>query len=407
MRSSRRGWRALNLLKILEERELHRGQLFYEALKMLGDEAERFYETYLSMIRGLEGFEGDLQLVELDVNPAAREVLTIGVDGSSNRSERAGLSLIVVSAVSVFFKCDNPLVYSPRVATKCIPAIGLVDEDLERVEAVSRQYLERLVALEAFHSHNCDLFLLDGPILPHHALLPFYRPASREYKSSMEVQREYEKVFRRIYGEGGIADRLAEYLVDHPHACIVKSPRSTELISGSPQLPESIGLYGRVSDVALLDPLLPASSKNGGKKLVITAPSKSMLWDDLAKRKIFGRSYASFISDMRFFYFKPHDALPIRVEVHRSIIEDERLFEYVCSALYYQASNVNNVPWPLEFAHAFSLVEDSMLDFLTDEFFARIIKIARREGVEAKVFYRMFKPKHGLEAVWGKRGRGV
>lgn len=397
----------MNLLKILEERELQKGQLFYEALKIIGDEAERFYKAYVSMVRGIETFRGDLELVELNVNPAAKEALTVGIDGSSNRSERAGLSLIVVSAVAVFFKCDNPLVYSPRIAAKCIPAIGLVDEDLERVEAISRQYLERLVALDALHTHNCDVVLLDGPILPHHALLPFYRPLVREYKVSKEVQKEYEEVFRRIYGEGGIADVLVEKLMARSHACIVKVPHSTELISSSSQLPESIGFYGRVSDVALLDPLLPASSKNGERKLVITSPSKSKLWDDLAKRKIFGRNYANFISDMRFFYFKPNDAMPIRVEVHRSIVEDERLFEYVCSAIYYQASNVNNVPWPLEFAHAFSLVEDPLLDFLTDEFFTRIVKIARRNGVEAKVFYRMFKPKHGLEAVWGKRGRGA
>ncbi|MEM1658581.1 MAG: DNA double-strand break repair nuclease NurA [Candidatus Jordarchaeales archaeon] len=397
----------MNLLKILEERELQRGQLFYEALKILGDEAERFYKTYISMVKQLECFEGNLELVELSVNPAARDVLTVGVDGSSNRSERAGLSFIVVSAVSVFFKCDNPLVYAPRVIAKCIPTIGLVDEDLDRVEAISRQYLERTAAVEALLSHNCDLILLDGPILPHHDLLPPYRVVSREYEVSRAVREEYERVFRRIYGDGGIADRLTELLVERLHACVVKSPRSVELVSSSSQLPSSIGLYGRVSDVALLDPILPACSKKGGRKLVITAPRKSKLWGELAKRKVFGKNYAGFISDMRFFYFKPHDAMPIRVEVHRSVVEDERLFEYLCSALYYQASNMNNVPWPLEFAHAFSLVEDTLLDFLTDEFFARIVKMAKKEGVEANVFYRMFKPKHGLESVWGKRGRGV
>jgi len=394
----------LNLLKILEERELRHGQLFYEALRMLGDEAERFYKTYLSMIRAAENVDGSVELVELDVNPAARDALTIGVDGSSNRSERAGLSLIVSSAATVFFRCDNPLVYAPRVIAKCIPAVGLVEEDLERIEAISRQYLERVAALEALNSGRCDLILLDGPILPHYALLPFYR-LFEGYSASKTVQREYEAVFRRIYGEDGVADVLSEGLEDVLHACIVKAPHSTELVSCSPRLPDVVGVYGRVNDASLLDPVLPACGKG---KIVLTVPRRSGLWRELAKRRVFGRSYAKFISNMLFFYFKPRDALPIRVELHRSIVEDERRFEYVCSALYYQASNVNNVPWPLEFAHAFSLVEDPLPSFLTDEFFARIIKIARREKVEADVFYRMFKPKHGLEELWGRRRvRGI
>ena len=71
-------------------------------------------------------------------------------------------------------------------------------------------------------------------------------------------------------------------------------------------------------------------------------------------------------------------------------------------------SNLNNVPWSLEFAHAFSLVEANLPSFLADELLAKIVKIARQNNISPKKFYRLFKPKHGLEVIWNTRKpRGV
>ncbi|MGQ9720463.1 MAG: DNA double-strand break repair nuclease NurA [Candidatus Jordarchaeum sp.] len=401
-----------NLLKFLEAERSgkYRSELFHQTLDILESEVHRFYDVYLELIEAVEGLNDrkEIDTLKLRINPAAKDAVTQAVDGSSNRSQRAGLDLIVVSAAGITFKCNNPVAHNPYIIGKCIPVMGLVDEDVERIQAISRQYLERLVTLKALDSSSYDLVLLDGPFLPHYDLLP-YDPADSKIFSNRarEVQKEYRTVFEKIYGNNGTADMVAEKLLETLHAFVIKSPHSMDFISNHRGVSSWLsGVYGRINDANLLDSVLPPSNREG---FHITTPQTSKLWSILAQRKIFGPRYSKFLSEQRFFYIKPHqDALPIRVEVHKGLAENEKLLEYLCSAIYYQASNLNNVPWSLEFAHAFSLIETDLPNFLADELLAKIVKIARKNNISPKKFYRLFKPKHGLEVIWNTRKpRGV
>ena len=400
-----------NLIKFLEEERStrHGGELFHQTLDILESEVYRFYDAYLELIEAVESINecSELETIKLGTNPAARDAVTLAVDGSSNRSQRAGLDLIVVSAAAVTFKCNNPVAQNPYIIGKCIPVMGLVDEDVERIQAVCRQYLERLVTLRMLEGSSYDLTLLDGPFVPHYDLLPYGYSASVSGGRAREVQGEYRMVFEKIYGSNGTADVLAERLLDTLHAFVIKSPHSMDLISRYKKVSSWLSaVYGRINDANLLDSVLSPCNR---EELVITVPQKSDLWSVLAKKKILGPRYSRFLSEQRFFYIKPHrDALPIRVELHKSLAESEKQLEYVCSAIYFQASNLNNVPWSLEFAHAFSLVEANLPSFLADELLAKIVKIARQNNISPKKFYRLFKPKHGLEVIWNTRKpRGV
>ncbi|MHA1578654.1 MAG: DNA double-strand break repair nuclease NurA [Candidatus Freyarchaeota archaeon] len=400
-----------DLIKFLEEERSTRygSELFHQTLDILESEVYRFYDAYLELIEAVESINGrsELETITLGTNPAARDAVTLAVDGSSNRSQRAGLDLIVVSAAGVTFKCNNPVAQNPYVIGRCIPIMGLVDEDVERIQAVCRQYLERLVALRMLEGNTYDLTLLDGPFVPHYDLLPYSYASSASSGGSREVQEEYRRIFEKIYGSNGTADVLAERLLDTLHAFVIKSPHSLDLISRCKGVSSWLsGVYGRINDANLLDSVLRPCSR---EEFVITVPQKSDLWSVLAKKRLLGPRYSHFLSEQRFFYIKPHrDALPIRVELHKSLVESEKQLEYVCSAIYFQASNLNNVPWSLEFAHAFSLVEANLPNFLADELLAKIVKIARRNKISPKKFYRLFKPKHGLEVIWNTRKpRGV
>ncbi|MEM3587782.1 MAG: DNA double-strand break repair nuclease NurA [Candidatus Jordarchaeaceae archaeon] len=389
-----------SLLKFLEEEnKKNRGELFHQTLDILESEVYRFYDMYLELIEAVENLNEhrELETLKLGTNPSARDAVTLAVDGSSNRSQRAGLDLIVVSAAGITFKCNNPVAQNPYVVGKCIPVMGLVDEDVERIQAISRQYLERLVALRMVENNSHDLIFIDGPLVPHYDLLP-YTPTDREVfcNRAREVQQEYQIVFNKIYGSNGIAEILAERLLDTLHAFIIKTPHSMDLISNYRNVsPWLSGIYGRINDANLLDSILKPCNQ---KEIYITVPQMSNLWSMLAQRNIFGGRYSQFLAEQRFFYIKPHqDALPIRVEVHKNLVESEKQLEYVCSAIYHQASNLNNVPWSLEFAHAFSLIETDLPNFLADELLAKIVKIARQNKISPKKFYRLFKPKHGIE----------
>jgi len=402
-----------NLLKFLEEEKSGGncgGEIFHQTLDILESEVYRFYDVYLDLIESVENLSESKQLetLTLNTNPAARDAVTVAVDGSSNRSQRAGLDLIVVSAAGITFKCNNPVAHNPYIVGKCIPVMGLVDEDVERIQAVSRQYLERLVSLRALEGNSCDLVLLDGPFVPHYDLLPYSLGESEIFSNqSREVQQEYKIIFEKIYGSQGTADILSEKLLETLHAFVIKSPHSMDLISKYKNVSYWLsGVYGRINDANLLDSLLRPGNRD---ELNITVPQTSDLWTTLANRKIFGERYSKFLSQQKFFYIKPHpEALPIRVELHKDIAESEKQLEYVCSAIYYQASNLNNVPWSLEFAHAFSLIETDLPNFLADELLAKIVKIARQNKISPKKFYRLFKPKHGLEVIWKvSKPRGV
>lgn len=389
-----------NLLKFLEEEnnKNYRGELFHQTLDILESEVYRFYDMYLELIEAIENLNGhkELETLKLVTNPSARDAVTLAVDGSSNRSQRAGLDLIVVSAAGIVFKCNNPVAQNPYVIGKCIPIVGLVDEDVERIQAVSRQYLERLVTLRVIDDNSYDLVFLDGPFVPHYDLLPYGSTDKFFSNQAKEVQQEYQMIFEKIYGNNGTADILAEKLLDILHAFIIKSPHSMDLISNYKNVSSWLkGIYGRINDANLLDSILKPCNP---KELYITVPQTSSLWSMLAQRNIFGVKYSRFLAEQRFFYIKPHnDALPIRVEMHKSLVESEKQLEYICSAIYHQASNLNNVPWSLEFAHTFSLIEADLPNFLADELLAKIVKIARQNNISPKKFYRLFKPKHGID----------
>ncbi|WXG39993.1 MAG: DNA double-strand break repair nuclease NurA [Candidatus Freyarchaeum deiterrae] len=390
-----------DLLKFLEEEsnKKHRGELFHQTLDVLESEVHRFYDMYLELLEAVENLNEnkELETLKLRTNLSARDAVTLAVDGSSNRSQRAGLDLIVVSAAGITFKCNNPVAQNPYVIGKCIPVMGLVDEDVERIQAVSRQYLERLVTLRTLEGNSYDLVLLDGPFLPQYDLLP-YGPADTKAFSNRarEVQQEYQIVFEKIYGSNGTADILAEKLLDTLHAFVIKSPHSMDFIANYRNVSSWLsGIYGRINDVNLLDSILQPCNP---EELHITVPQMSGLWSMLAQRNIFGARYSRFLAEQRFFYIKPHkDALPIRVEIHKSLAESEKQLEYICSAIYHQANNLNNIPWSLEFAHAFSLIETDLPNFLADELLAKIVKIARQNNISPKKFYRLFKPKHGID----------
>ncbi len=401
-----------NLLKFLEEEtsRRRRSELFHQTLDILESEVYRFYDVYLELIEVVESLNDckELETLKLRTNPAARDAVTLAVDGSSNRSQRAGLDLIVVSAAGITFKCNNPVAHNPYIIGKCIPIMGLVDEDVERIQAISRQYLERLVTLQILEDNSYDLVLLDGPFIPHYELIPYNIGQSKVFSNrAREVQQEYRMVFEKIYGSNGTADILAEKILDMLHAFVIKSPHSMDFISSYRDVSSWLsGIYGRINDANLLDSILQPGNR---EEINITVPQTSDLWSMLAQRNIFGARYSKFLSEQRFFYIKPHkDALPIRVELHKSLAENEKQLEYVCSAIYYQASNLNNVPWSLEFAHAFSLIETDLPNFLADELLAKIVKIARQNNISPKKFYRLFKPKHGLEVIWNTRKpRGI
>ncbi|MBD3193131.1 MAG: hypothetical protein GF308_21035 [Candidatus Heimdallarchaeota archaeon] len=372
--------------------------------EQLKQQAKAFYSNYLEILNILKLIHErkNIETISVEVAPKALDFRSIAIDGSSNRGSRAGIDLVLASAAAINFQLNDPLPKHPLVVSRCIPLIGLSSEAVDVVEYVCRQYLERLVSLKALQEFENDIFLGDGPILPQGSFYPNTR--SRNQLLSGEVINECNSLFRQTYGSQGIADQLVNRLINHKHAFVVKRIKSTDFITEEiGEIEELKSIYGSLNDQTYLDLVLPVSSN---EEFFITPPKRSSLWKKITSNKLFGTSYSRFISEMYYFYFKPkQNALPIRVEVHKNIIQDSELLSEVISTLYFQANPENNIPWPLEFAHANCLLENPLARILIDEFIVQIIKEAKSEGLPLKRLLVLFKNSHGNERFWKNNWR--
>ncbi|MEM2637167.1 MAG: DNA double-strand break repair nuclease NurA [Candidatus Korarchaeota archaeon] len=296
-----------------------------------------------------------------------------GVDGSEHKIERRGIVLIGVSASGIVVDNGNIDRYKEFDINWLN---GFAQEDVAALTSISRQYMERHMQINM--SSKCDLLLVDGPPYPHGMSLD-------SFVSAKSITSKYAYVWDKIYGENGLMEAFID--LGTPHAYIIKNTESNEYIRRMGITPDQ-GL-SRIRDIDLMNMILPPAND---EYIIISEPRPVSVERIRVAQKKVSERYASYINEMYFFYMRVSSALPIRVEVHKSMLPN---LSSIVNAIADATNTANNVPWILEIAHEHSQLDTRLLSHVADRIMNELFNRVKDDTI-----LNLFAPNHGSESFW-------